>query len=174
MVKGIVVLKYYSGHGREVNLNLINPLYPQMGKLSDLDLDSLIDIIRQLELLTGSDSANDCFEWGVDLFSVTSFKQVSICYNETEGINLPNVPTDILLTFMNDLKNFKQAYQDIGKLKTIVGKAFSKVIGKPSEFKVGRSTYYDTNLDGINVSMNLSEPDLQLSVSTYTSQLNIV
>jgi len=146
---------------------------PGTGHLSDLDLDSIIKIIDQLTLLVNSNNPNDYYEWGVDLYSVLSLKTISHCKDEIMDEVYDDIPTQTLLDFMIELRNHKQQYQNINNLNTIVGQAFTQIKNNPSSTKKWEhGTYYEVQVNGIIVSLNLSEEDFNLNVNTYLSQLN--
>jgi len=147
--------------------------HPATGHLSDLDLDSIIKIIDKLTLLVNSNNPSDYYEWGVDLYSVLSLKTISNCRDEIMDEDYGDIPTQTLLDFMIELRDHKQQYQNISNLNTIVGQAFTQIKNNPSGTKKwAHGTYYEVQINGIIVSLNLSEEDLVLDINTYLNQLN--
>jgi hypothetical protein len=172
-MKSIVVLKKYTNHQREVRLSFVNSLMPESGHLSDLELDSINVIIDKLALLVNSNNPSDYYEWGVDLYSVLSLKTVSHCRDDVMNEEYDDIPTQTLLDFMIELRNHKQQYQNISNLNSIVGQAFTQIKNNPSGTKKwAHGTYYELEISGIIVSLNLSEEDLNLNVSTYLNQID--
>lgn len=145
------------------------------GHLSDLDLDSIIKIIDKLTLLVNSTNPNDYYYWGVDLCMIMSTNSISECRDEMNDEDYNDIPTQTLLDFMIELRNHKQQYQNISNLNTIVGQAFTQIKNNPSGTKKwAHGTYYEVEINGVFVSLNLSENDLNIETSTYLTQLNTI
>lgn len=143
------------------------------GHLSDLDLDSIIKIIDKLTLLVNSTNPNDYYYWGVDLCMIMSTKSISECRDEMNDEDYNDIPTQTLLDLMIELRNHKQQYQNINNLNTIIGQAFTQIKNNPlGTKKWAHGTYYEVEINGVFVSLNLSDDDLNLDVNVYVSQLD--
>lgn len=172
LIKGIVVFKKYPDLKREVRLSIFDTTDTDRGNLSELELDSLSEIIEELETLISQNNPDNYLEWGVDLFSVLSYSQISKCRNDIEGIDLKDMSTFSLLLFLRELETFKKKYSDLTFLRNSIGKAFETIKNSPSAFKKWEDGfYYETQIDDVLVNLNLSEEDFDYSVAEYLDQV---
>ncbi|MCY1221474.1 hypothetical protein D3C87_297370 [compost metagenome] len=171
LLKSITVLKKYPNLKREVRLYLVDTTYIQSGDLSELELDAIAEIIEELETVVSQNNPDNYLEWGVDLFSVLSYPQISKCRNDIEGIDLKEVSTLSLLFFLRELEAFKKKYSESDTLSNSIGKAFEIIKNKPSDFKKWEEGYYyETQIDDVIINLNLSEEDFNYSVVEYLDQ----
>lgn len=172
-MKSIVVYTKFPNLNRDLSIGGGLSTYPQTGHLSDLDLDSIIKIIDKLTLLVNSTNPNDYYYWGVDLCMIMSTKSISECRDEMNDEDYNDIPTQTLLDFMIELRNHKQQYQNVSNLNNIVGQAFSQIKNNPTGTrKWTHGTYFEVEINGIIVSLNLNDEDLSLDVKDYLSDLN--
>ncbi|UUC45970.1 hypothetical protein [Flavobacterium cerinum] len=172
LIKSIVVLKKYPNLKREVRIGLTNESYPETGELSDLDLDDIAEIISELDALVAKNDPESYLEWGVDLFSVCSYPDISKCSDVIHDLDYPDCNTAHLLAFMRQLLAFKEQYTQPDTLKNILKPAFQQIKKDPSGFKKWEiGTYYETIVDTIRINLNLSEDDFQLTADEYIDQL---
>lgn len=172
--EGIVVANKFPNHKREVSVYFSDSdnTDPNRG-LSGLDIDYLEEIVSVLEKLVSQNDPDEYYQWGADLFSVISNCQISKCRNAIWDEEFKDINTGSLLLFVRALEKFKRKYSVSDVLKSIVGKAFETIKNNPSYFKViEHGSYYETQIDQLFVSLNLSEEDLKLSVSEYLDDIN--
>jgi len=172
MNRSIVILKKYPDHNREVNLIVTDLSMPGSGSLSELELDSVNEIVSELTTLISSNDPGSYYEWGVDLFSVLSGPVTSSCRNEAEGTELPDVSTRSLLDLMKELQHFKEQYRNMATLQAVAEQAFAQIKTSPSGYrKWPDASYYEISVGDITVSLNLSDDDLKLTIAGFLDQL---
>lgn len=171
-IKSIVVGKKYPHLKRDITIGIAPDSNSEIGHLSELDLDVITDIISELDTLITKNNPDDYVEWGVDLFSVLSFPEVSKCTDTIHGVDLADTSTAYLLTYMRQLQSIKEQYSDPTVLHSILERAFQQIKNDPSAFKKWENgTYYETALDGLLINLNLSEADFILSTMEYVDQV---
>ncbi|MEO4004168.1 MULTISPECIES: hypothetical protein [unclassified Flavobacterium] len=171
-IKSIVVGKKYPNLKRDITFGITPESYSEIGYLSELDLDVITDIISELDALITKNDPNDYVEWGVDLFSVLSFPERSKCTDMIHGVDLTDISTSYLITYMRQLESFKEQYSDATALNSILERAFQQVKNDPPAFKKWEDApYYEIPIDSVLISLNLSETDLQLSNTEYIDQI---
>ncbi|MEZ0006861.1 cysteinyl-tRNA synthetase [Flavobacterium sp. 28YEA47A] len=172
LIKSITVYKKFPNLKREVRLRLYDANYSNSGDLSELELDSISEIIEELETLVNQNNPKNYVEWGVDLFSVLSYPQVSKCKNSIEDINFEDVSTLSLLHFLKELELFKKKCSESEILKDSVGKAFQIIKNNPSDFKKWEDGYYyEIQIDDVVINLNLSKEDFDYSIQEYLDQI---
>lgn len=172
LIKSITVYKKFPNLKREVRLRLYDATYTSSGDLSELELDSISELIEELETLVNQNNSENYVEWGVDLFSVLSYSQVSICRNNIEDINFEDISTLSLLHFLKELETFKRKYSKSDILEDSIGKAFQIIKNNPSDFKKWEDGYYyEIQIDDVIINLNLSKEDFDYSIQEYLNQI---
>ncbi len=110
-IKSIVVGKKYPNLKRDITFGITPESYSEIGYLSELDLDVITDIISELDALITKNDPDDYVEWGVDLFSVLSFPERSKCTDMIHGVDLTDISTSYLITYMRQLQTLKNSIQ---------------------------------------------------------------
>lgn len=169
-MKRIVVAKKYPNHNREVRFYVGGDFYPEATVLSELDSDSVLKVIDHLTALVGSNNPDSYYEWGVDQFSVVSRAVTSSCRNDSEGTALPEVPTAFLLELMVEIRDFKQEYEDTVVLQDILHRAFAGIKADPLQYRTDTG-YYDIQIEGVAISLQLSDSDFELMEGAFLNQL---
>jgi hypothetical protein len=141
------------------------------GFLSDFSLDSIEEIIEELTKVINGTLEN--FYWGQEQIMIESYQNSSMCYNEMEQKSLPNVSTIDLLNLMNQIKTFKEQYENPINLKSIVGQAFNTIKGNPNNFKLNPNSeyFFQITLNEILILLTLESNDFNLTETEYVNQL---
>lgn len=172
LIKSITVYKKFPNLKREVRLRLYDAAYANSSDLSELDLDSISELIEELETLANQNNPENYIEWGVDLFSVLSYPQVSKCRNSIEDIDFEDVSTLYLLHFLNELETFKKKYSKSNILNNSIENAFQIIKNNPSDFKKWEDGYYyEIEIGDVIINLNLSKEDFNYSIQEYLNQI---
>jgi hypothetical protein len=169
----IKIINVYTNNNlnRRVDIIIGTPNLENCGHLSDFSLDSIEEIIEELTKVINGTLEN--FYWGQEQIMIESYQNSSMCYNEMEQKSLPNVSTIDLLNLMNQIKTFKEQYENPINLKSIVGQAFNTIKGNPNNYKKYNNSIYHFTilLEDISITLVLEPNDFNLSNIEYINQL---
>lgn len=171
-LKGIAVGKKRPDNKRSIYIGVDDTSIPDGHHLSELDIDSVIEIIADLNNLINSNNPSDYLDWGVDLFLVSSYPTISTCVNDLQGVDLGSFPTTSLLNLMIQIKQFKETYQIVSNLNAIVGDAFTSIKNNPQNYiRYEDTNFYWIDINDVKITLTLLPDDFNLSETQYVSQL---
>lgn len=141
--------------------------------MSDFNITSFTKLINDLTGVVNN--PDDYLYWGQVQIMINSGHLVSTCFNEFDQESLPSVPTQDLLDFVIEAKNFKEFYVNLNNLKDLVGQAFNTIKSNPTAYKAFSNSNVDfsVTINDVVILLTLSEQDFNLSQSQYVNQLKV-
>ncbi len=137
--------------------------------LSDMDLNYITKTITELNQVIAGQLSD--LSWGTQFFCVDSEGNMS-WYGDYEKVERYQASTISFRDYLIELKNFKEQCAAGDYYKTIIGQAFTAIKANPSGTKKWeQGTYYEVQINGIVVSLNLTEDDFNLTESQYVAKL---
>lgn len=164
-----IVIQYQ----RTVNIGVADEKIPNSGFLSDLDLNSINEIIIELNEVISN--PNGALIWGQEQIMIDSGQINSKCVDQINNTILPDIPTISFLNLMIENKKFKEQYQNSINLKNIIEQAFTNIKSNPNNYKrwSNSNSDFSTTINNVFISLVLKPKDFNLSKSEYVNQLRI-
>jgi hypothetical protein len=157
---------------REVEIIIANQTIKNSSYLSDLNLDSINKSITDLNYIITQ--KNGIITWGVEQFMVDSDSERSLCKDEN-NTELADIPNNIMINLLTEIKSFKEQYQNAVNLKRIVGQGFNAIKVNSINYKryPNSDFHFAITINDIFITLVLEPNDFNLTENIYLSQLNI-
>ncbi|WP_394660571.1 hypothetical protein [uncultured Chryseobacterium sp.] len=158
-------------NNRGVDAAISTPAMEEASELSSMGINEIIQVITDLQDVVSGQM--DYLNWGTDLLNVTSEGDVTL-YGRYDKAMETQVSTRSLISFLTELKRFKQYCLERDYYKSIISRAFTSVRAEPSRYRRWPSSdlHYLITVDRITVTLTLETEDFHLSTEEYTAQLN--
>lgn len=157
-------------NNRGVDAAISTPAMEEASELSSMGINEIIQVITDLQDVVSG--RMDYLNWGTDLFNVTSEGDVTL-YGRYDKAMETQVSTRSLISFLTELKRFKEHCQERDYYKDVISRAFVSVRADPSRYRRWPSSDLDylIGVDRITVTLTLEPEDFHLSAEEYTVQL---
>ncbi|KIX22045.1 hypothetical protein SY27_05085 [Flavobacterium sp. 316] len=168
--KSILISKKYVTRGAKISLGYIE--VPNTSFLSELSTNSIDKIINDLNWILSQPTG--VITWGVDRCMVDSDFEGSLC-TDYDGIEVGDIPTNLMKDLMEEIKSFKHEYEDLTNLRSLITQAFSDIKLNPNNYKMLSNSeyYYSIVKNDIYITLILTQEDLNLSSVQYVNQISL-
>ncbi|MDQ1162536.1 hypothetical protein QE422_002904 [Chryseobacterium sp. SORGH_AS 447] len=157
-------------NNRGVDATISTPTMEEASELSLMGIDEITQVINNLHTVVSGQL--DYLNWGTDLLNVTSEGDVTQYGRYDKAMEI-QVTTQSLISFLTELKRFKEHCMERDYYKSIISRAFTNVRANPSRYRRWPSSdlYYLITIDRITVTLSIETEDFHLSAEEYTAQL---
>lgn len=157
-------------NNRGVDAAISTMAMEEASELSSMGINEIIQVITDLQDVVSGQM--DYLNWGTDLFNVTSEGDVTL-YGRYDKAMETQVSTRSLISFLTELKQFKEHCQERDYYKDVISRAFVSVRADPSRYRRWPSSdlHYLISIDRITITLVLEPEVFHLSAEEYTAQL---